>query len=404
MSFKKAVLVITLALVSLLIVGHMVQKAIVKSDIGKFDISRPPDFLMYYTGAKLISEKAPNLLYNTPAQEKIQKQIVAPKKMEGLLAFRAPPLVALLLKPLANLTYTNAYHLLLVLNMALVVLILATYHKIKVIDKKVWRCLLFLLPLFLPIWSNLHGGQLSLFVLFFLALAYLLLTKNKLLQAGLMLGLLLLRPQFLTIIPMVIALFHKDKRIKDLLLGIFLSIATLTILNTYLYGIEFITSYPSFILSSESLAQGTNPFFNYNISSFLSLFIIDHQIINVLNIFINCVLYGLVLYLLIKNNSKTNRGLALAAVIMFGPLLNLHSMPVDLVVFQLPLYITVSYLYKKKEFKKAHMFAALILLLPWGAYLYLNFITTIIFILMGFWILRLSFGGDGGNRTPVLKT
>jgi len=390
MNLKKAALVTALTLVSLLIVSHMVQKVIIKSDIGRFDISKPPDFLMYYTGAKLISEKAPSLLYSTLAQEKIQKQIIAPKKMEGLLAFRAPPLVALLLKPLANLTYTNAYYLLLMLNTALVVLILATYHKIKVVDKKVWRCLLFLLPFFLFFWSNLHGGQLSIFVLFFLALAYLFLTKNKFLQAGLILGLLLLRPQFLTIIPMVIALFYKDERIKDLLLGIFLSITTLTILNTYFYGIEFITNYPSFILSSESLVQGTNPFFNYNISSFLSLFIIDHQIINSLNIFLNCILYGLVLYLLIKNNSKINRGLALAAVIMFGPLLNMHSMPVDLVVFQLPLYITVSYLYKKKEFKKAHIFTVLMLLLPWGAYFYLNFITTIIFIFMGFWVLKKS--------------
>jgi hypothetical protein len=223
--------------------------------------------------------------------------------------------------------------------------------------------------------------------------------------AGLTLGLVFLKLEYLSLLPLVLAVYFKHERFKMLLSGVLLSLLIMIMLNVGVYGFGFLTHYPVFLFSSESLSYGTNPFFNYNISSLLSLiFKQQSQYINPTNLLINNAFYVLLLSWLVKHREHLNRDMVFAAVVMFGPLLNLHTMPVDIVVFLLPLYIVTSYFYRQREFKKLYLFATLMVLLPWGAYFYLNFITTIIFIMMGFWILQESSGGDGGNRTPVLRT
>jgi len=396
MAFRKGFVLLTLAAASLSVFFIMTGKTAFKSDINNVNPKRPPDFFMYYTGATLAQERGLKNLYDVELQKEVWDQVTAPLKMEGLLVFRAPPLVAFLLKPLADLSYTNSFNLLIIINTLLIAVIVATYYKTKSVDKKVWLHLLLALPLFLPIWSNIHSGQLSLFILWFLALAYLLLTNHKFFSAGLVLGLVFIKPQFLTVIPLVVALYIKNRRIKKLLLGLGLSLFAMLMANVFVYGIEFITKYPVFLFTSETVSHGTNPFFNYNISSMLTLVIDNHKYVNILNLGINTALYAGLLFFLVRKNARINKSLAFAAVVMFGPLINLHSMPVDIVVFHLPLYIVSSYLYKKGEFRKMCAFAGIMLLLPWGAYLYLNVVTTIVFILVAVWILEKSCKPDVG--------
>jgi len=240
-------------------------------------------------------------------------------------------------------------------------------------------------------------------VLLVLSATFLLLNKKRPFLAGLVIGLTFLRPQFLAVIPLISAVYYQKGSLKRFLTGACLSLAVLLTINCLLYGPGFIKFYPIFLFVTESLSYGTNTFFNYNISSLLSLITAAQPLVNYLNLAINTVMYLLVLGWLMVNSSRIDKPLAFSAVVMLTPLLGLHTLPVDLVVLLLPLYVVCGYFYQRGRIREAGWFCGLLLILPWGAYLYLNFLTTIIFIIMGLWILKRSLGGDGGNRTPVLK-
>lgn len=210
------------------------------------------------------------------------------------------------------------------------------------------------------------------------------------LLAGLVVGFVLLKPQFLIIIPMLVVLFSKDKKVKSLLIGIVSSLAVLVVLNIGLYGIGFLTTYPKFLFLSESVSYGTNVLLNYNLSSSLSLLISNSTYLKVTTVIVNLLLYGAVLLTLAKKNEYINKDLAFAAIVFFTPLINLHTMPVDIVVFLLPLYLVSSDFYRKSDNRRLYSFLILMFLLSWSGFLYLQFGTTLVYLILAFWILKLA--------------
>ncbi len=124
MSFRKDFPALMLAALSLVVVVIMTSKTALKSDLNTIDLKNPPDFIMYYTGATMVKEGNIKNLYDVGVQKKTWDKALTPYETEGLLAFRAPAIVAYLLSPLALLSYTNAYLSLVSINFLLVAAVL----------------------------------------------------------------------------------------------------------------------------------------------------------------------------------------------------------------------------------------------------------------------------------------
>ncbi len=387
---KTLLLTAFLIFASLFLLESMTNKIKVRVGRNWIEDNNPPDFLMYYTGAKIIKDEGIKKLYDWDAQVETQSELAGLEKMKGILAFRAPPITGLLVRPLAEMSYTEAFYPLALVNIILVVLILAVYYKMVTVDKKIWFYLLLALPWYIPIWSNVSAGQISLLILLIISLTYYFIKNRRMLLAGLVVGFVLLKPQFLIIIPMLVVLFSKDKKVKSLLIGIVSSLAVLVVLNIGLYGIGFLTTYPKFLFLSESVSYGTNVLLNYNLSSSLSLLISNSTYLKVTTVIVNLLLYGAVLLTLAKKNEYINKDLAFAAIVFFTPLINLHTMPVDIVVFLLPLYLVSSDFYRKSDNRRLYSFLILMFLLSWSGFLYLQFGTTLVYLILAFWILKLA--------------
>lgn len=367
------------------------------------NVKKVPDFLAYYTGAKIIESGGVRNLYDAKTQRYYQHQAIYPLKITGLLAFKAPPVTALLVSPLAKFDYFRAYSVMLLINLAVLTTILILYYKKLHPDKKIFLYFLLAVPLFEPISENINHGQTSMIILLIISGSYFLLREGKPFLGGFILGLVFLKTQHIIIIPLLIALFYKESWIKKFALGSLLSLVLLVMICIRAQGIQFLFDYPKYLFTSESINFGTNVALNYNVSSILALFIKKHALVNQLNIAINAPLYFALLAILGKYGSRMNQELSFSAVLMLTPLLNLHTMSSDIVLFLLSLLLVGGYLLSNKKYKQLTIFALLMFILSWSSYINLVWVATITFLIMAFWVLKESFGGDGGIRTPVLK-
>ncbi len=169
------------------------------------------DFLPTYISARLIRENNFADLYNEPARAQRMRAIVAPKvnAPDGhLYALRLPnlygPQVGLIFTPLAQLSFTDAA--LLWAAASLAVYFACIYFVWKYSPALhphaalVLRCAL----AFPPVFHCFVRGQNSALALAFFTAAFLAFLADRKLLAGIALGFLIFKPQFLVAIPLVL--------------------------------------------------------------------------------------------------------------------------------------------------------------------------------------------------------
>ena len=149
---------------------------------------------MFYAAGRVLNQHEPTKLFDPPYFAALQHEILPSMPATQWLIFGNPPCIAALFRPLALLTYRQAYCVWLVFSAALYVsglLILARGNRIAIF-------LALSTPMFtLETWI---GGQVSVFGFFIFAVFVRLFEDQRYFWAGLVLGLAAYKPSLLVVL------------------------------------------------------------------------------------------------------------------------------------------------------------------------------------------------------------
>ncbi|HEV2953862.1 MAG TPA: glycosyltransferase family 87 protein [Candidatus Dormibacteraeota bacterium] len=190
------------------------------------------DFVADYTAARIVASPGLSSLYRLPVQAHVQASIVNgywPGHYH-LLAFVNPPYLALFLRPLANLSFSGAYLAWSILNLAGGVagfwLLISTFG-IRPQAKLAWTLLAIV---WLPFLTMVLQGQADGLLLLGLGLFYRLTIRGKPMVAGAALGLALVKPHLILLLPVMLAVrrqWHALAGLVAVALGLVVAVAAI---------------------------------------------------------------------------------------------------------------------------------------------------------------------------------
>lgn len=193
--------------------------------------ARESDFLAYYSAGKMVNSRRANLIYDTKELYTYQAEY-----RRGTRPFLNLPIVVLPFIFLSKLPLSTAYVLFELLSFTLLTYCIYVLNKMyRFTDLR--KFLLLTLP---SIAIVLGVGQISMIILLSVTLTYFFQKRGKEFLAGIFLGLIIIKFQFLLLVPFVLIL-SKD-RLK-LLFGLILTASSLVIASFLLYGGNFIGAY-----------------------------------------------------------------------------------------------------------------------------------------------------------------
>jgi hypothetical protein len=162
-----------------------------------------PDYLAHWTGGALLLDGFGADLYNTERQVGVQAPISGTSSV--LAWFVSPPLVAALYAPLALVNYSASAALWLIINVVLLAACLRSLRLVApILMARRGGLVVLVLCASAPVFELLGGGQDSAFVLAVWLLAIRLIAGRHQFFAGAVLGLALLKPQHVLLVPVVL--------------------------------------------------------------------------------------------------------------------------------------------------------------------------------------------------------
>lgn len=288
------------------------------------------DFFAFYTGAKIVNEYGVDRIYDINLQVDIQNNIKnsyypGEYTRNEARSFRNIPIVSLIFTPFANLDYVSAAILSGIFAILLIFVSLFLLLKIN------FDIILFLGSFFsIQVSANIFEGQISSIILISLIFIYFSYKKKNFFIAGLLSSLFLIKAQFLTLVPLLFLLTPRRKFIEGFIVG-FIS---MILLNSFLYGFDFLPDYVKFLHLTEVPQYGTSQSQNYNIIGFFGGKL-NNSVLGYIIIAIQYLIFCFVLY---KSKSK-NFDLKFSAVILAGISTMAHVMVSDLIVMLIPLFL-----------------------------------------------------------------
>jgi hypothetical protein len=168
---------------------------------GEAFLGRPlgGDFVQFYAAGQVLNQQEPARIFDPKYFSALQHQILPSMPATQWLIFGNPPCIAALFRPLARLTYKQAYCIWLLFSAALYAAGLVILLRGRWDDQKRTTALLLALstPMFtLETWI---GGQVSVLGFFIFAVAVRCFEEQKYFWAGLALGLAAYKPSLLAI-------------------------------------------------------------------------------------------------------------------------------------------------------------------------------------------------------------
>jgi glycosyl transferase family 87 len=164
------------------------------------------DFVVLYTGGKIVKEGQARHLYDYGTQQEAERSVT---DRPTPLPFNHTPFEALLFAPLAFLPYLWAYRIWVLVNFGLIgcsAWLLRSY--LRDIER-LWLRLVFVLSSFVPLFVGIVQGQDSLLMLLLFTLAFVSLKRGRESRAGCFLALALLKCQY--VLPFVAVFFVKRR-------------------------------------------------------------------------------------------------------------------------------------------------------------------------------------------------
>jgi len=205
-----------------------------------------PDFTVFYTGAKIVSEGLSRRMYDADVQNQVQKEFAGNiNSRGGPLPYIHPPFEALLFLPLTWLPYPLAFLVWDLLNglalFGVSFILRPHFNALRAISP--WEFVLSSLAFF-PVFATFLQGQDSILLLLLFALGFNALKIGGDFSAGCWFALGTFK--FQLVIPLILFLvFWKRKRFAT---GFIVVTSILALVSTLLVGWHGMVSYPSFAL------------------------------------------------------------------------------------------------------------------------------------------------------------
>jgi Glycosyltransferase family 87 len=206
-----------------------------------YNLAEKTDFGALYTGGLMVVQGHASELYDLHEQTLVQEQFLGRK---GLLLYVYPPFHALFFAALALLRYRLAYVVWGGINVLLWVLFQVILRREMGMGARLSTDSLVLCSLFCPLWIALVEGQLSIMVLVVLGLTFVSLRKSRDYDAGLVLGLGLMKFQYVLPFAAIFLLRRKWK----FMTGFFATAAVLSLTSVAALGPHCVLSYVALLI------------------------------------------------------------------------------------------------------------------------------------------------------------
>ncbi|USQ77472.1 glycosyltransferase family 87 protein [Ornithinimicrobium cryptoxanthini] len=157
------------------------------------------DFVARWTGGRIASQSAFGNLYDPITQMEYQSDLF--KSDDALSWFVGPPFEAVILAPFGALPYPVATLIWTGASAAALVISLRTIGKHAPSSVLNWQRFVIIALASVPITELLYSGQNTAFVLLWLALSHRAMNRNRPFVAGLIIGLALVKPHLIALIP-----------------------------------------------------------------------------------------------------------------------------------------------------------------------------------------------------------
>jgi glycosyl transferase family 87 len=215
------------------------------------------DYAEFYLAGRTLNRHQPDRLYDQPAQDVAYHRLVPGSSRSSSLPYLYPPVVALLFRPLAQLSYRWSFAGWLAISTALYAAGLLALRPLLPISRDDWLTAVLLALSFEPfVFETLQGGQLSSVAFAAVALALLAERRGHPAAAGAALGLCLYKPTLLIfIIPMLVV----GRRWRSLA-GLAVTGAGATALSVVAVGWRVARSYPRVLIDFSKATTGTASF------------------------------------------------------------------------------------------------------------------------------------------------
>lgn len=160
-------------------------------------VQRTTDFPAFLAGWNLLVHGRASQLYDLDAQKLVQQKLIGGSFANGVLPFVNPPYVATLFGALGRLSLSVGYWVWAGMNVGLLVILFSLLRKIVSLNTIQWRRYALWAIAAAPVWSALMGGTFSLWVCVGVAGFGLAMLEGREASAGIWLGLVAFKPQYL---------------------------------------------------------------------------------------------------------------------------------------------------------------------------------------------------------------
>lgn len=176
------------------------------------DEEKPSDFINYLTGANIVKNGNIGNLYNYQVQKQYQEKFFGQGLKDGILAFRTPPMTALIYAGLPLKDALGSFLITVVVNTALII------ASIIIISKSYTQAVFAITaaPLTLPVLMSLYGGHINAVILLLFSLIYLMLKKDRPQIAGVLSAFLFFKTEFFAGNPVFLTLKHEPEKSTEL--------------------------------------------------------------------------------------------------------------------------------------------------------------------------------------------
>jgi hypothetical protein len=214
-----------------------------------------PDFTVYYTAGRMLSEGRGSQLYDPHAQLAVQREFAADAETRYALPYIHPPFEALIFLPLTFLPYPAAYVLWNGLNLGILLGVSRLLRDSVECLRRISGVDLYLILLaFFPVFANFHQGQDAIILLLVVLLAFRSWEQGADFAAGLWIGAGLFKYHLILPLAFVLVLWRGRK----FLVGVLTTASAAILISLAIVGWHGALEYPGFtwrVLSQPQLGR-----------------------------------------------------------------------------------------------------------------------------------------------------
>jgi len=297
------------------------------------------DLVSFLTAAAIVKEGKGGQLYDLSIQFSYQQRIIKDYVItDFLLPFRNLPFFATFFLPLSYLAPLQSYKVYTVFLTGVIFWISRLSEKIfKSSAQKIFLPILSFF--YVPNLVSIFMGQSSILILLIFLVIYHFVKQKKYFLSGVISGLILIKFQYILVIPFLLFLVDNKKRFLQ---GFLASVFLIIFLSTAVSGPGFLADYFPFLIKTETTSFGSRPGQMFSLLPLLGMLPLISKLPFLHLLMINAVLYLGTLLIFMKRVKEVKFADAFAAATFFTIIFSIHTPLHDLSIIFVPILILLN--------------------------------------------------------------